>query len=287
MSRLVLSLLWLATLTAEPLAAESTVSGVVRYEDGTAAHGASVELFRGEDLLEAAWTDGKGWFAFALVPPSGEYQVITRQPGLEPTSTPLKLSENSSRVQLAIELREQSDAALDDETKRLKFREHLDALEEPPFCSGSSMERNLVSYRFLWLRSFHNPVIVTFTLDDVAPIVTYKERRSIGRLSVERSDLVAIWRERMAGEERITESVRGVLSDFREYFAEGFWSAPSYLEGASIPLDGSLWVVEGNRDGRCHLAIRHTPPDGDAVRDLSGELLFGLADRDFPYTEVY
>ena len=284
MKRRCLSLLWLATLWAAPLAAECVVSGFVRYEDDTAVPGAAVELFQGEHLLETAWTDAEGWFAFELVPPAGDYQVITRQPGLEPTGTRLHLSENSPRAQLAIELREESAAALDDETKRLKFREELDALEESPFCSSDLMERDLESYRFLWLRSFHNPVLVVFTLDEVAPAVTYKEFDSPGRLTTERSDLAVTWNEATDASEGIVELG---LEDFRGAFTDEFWSAPAYLVDESIPLDGARWIVEGRRAGHCHLAIRHSPDYTDPVRAIAEYLLFRLAGRDFPYTEVY
>lgn len=43
------------------------------------------------------------------------------------------------------------------------FAKHLQAMDEPSLLNNST-DNSLVAYRFLWLRSFHHPIVVRLTI---------------------------------------------------------------------------------------------------------------------------
>jgi hypothetical protein len=173
--------------------------------------------------------------------------------------------------------------SLNDDEKGDKFRrewysEHLQAMKEPSLWE-MSRNKNSHAYRFLYLRSFHNPIAVRVDLNDkgagtiVVKIlsgaggykpghVTRNERRKLTKLEIEHLLLV--------------------MNELK------FWELPSYpqMPPDTIGLDGAQWITEGVKGGVYHVVDRWSPERG-IDRAFGNEFLIYLAKLKLLYIEVY
>lgn len=156
-----------------------------------------------------------------------------------------------------------------DHFKNRWYSDQLAAMEEPVILPM----KDVVVYRFTWLRSFHRPVAVRVTSDHGRASFSAVElsgaggydpghvsRRTAGRLT-----------------EQQFETIRALMD------AKGFWTMSSYEE--SLGRDGSEWIVEGSREGRYRVVTRWTPAAGP-IREI-GERFLALPGWSFPAEEVY
>ncbi|HEY7373366.1 MAG TPA: hypothetical protein VIF57_14490 [Polyangia bacterium] len=150
-----------------------------------------------------------------------------------------------------------------------RFGQALCVMGENPLASPPADE----AYRFLWLRSFHDPVAVRVEVSHGEALLTAVELDGPidhGRGTLARSD-----RRKLAASEWAA-LVRAVE-------AAGFWGLP--LEGGNIGLDGASWILEGKRGGSQHVVVRWSP-EGNAFRAACDAFL--AASRfPFPKDEVY
>jgi hypothetical protein len=154
------------------------------------------------------------------------------------------------------------------------YSKHLKAMGEPSLLELSKTPAHV--YRFLWLRSFHNPVAVRLNVDrDGTSLLTVKVTN--GRGGYAPGELVKNESRRLS-----KEYTQGFLDDVREL---GYWSLPTD-DPENRGTDGAEWILEAVKDGRYKLVVRWSPEKG-AVRTLGLAMMIRLAELKLLYQEVY
>ena len=125
----------------------------------------------------------------------------------------------------------------------------LRAFNETSLLDNSDESREI--YRFLWLRSFNNPVVVLVERSKKGASVYSKELNGGSGNSP-----VKIINEfkRDLSESEWCDFLRSVER-------AKFWAMPDTKD--DLGVDGSRWVLEGVKDGRYHLVDRFTPTTGE------------------------
>jgi hypothetical protein len=170
----------------------------------------------------------------------------------------------------------------------LGYEDRLKEFGEPGFCSQAETSNDQVTYRFLWQRSFHNPVLVRIAIDpDNSATATYKEldrdRESGGQL-IENSTidahqyLVDTWESEFAA----TDHIEWLRTDAES----AFWEFPYWIDWDIITTDGAVWTMEGIRDGNCHVVTRVSPDRGNRFYQFALQIM-NLTGKRLYYDEVY
>jgi hypothetical protein len=125
------------------------------------------------------------------------------------------------------------------------YGDPLRAMGERPLCPEPDVER----YRFLWLRTFHHPVMIRAELRDRGAVVTGKELDGAGGYEpgrLIRDTTVELSAERRAELERL--------------LTDGFWRAPTQPppDSGRVGVDGAQWILEGAAD-HYHVVDRWSP----------------------------
>lgn len=128
------------------------------------------------------------------------------------------------------------------------YTKHLTAMKEAPLSFPDEQVRE--SYRFLWLRSFHNPVAVRLWKTDTEQFISVRETSGAG--GYEPGDLILMTQRKLSQDE--WDAFMRVL----EYAC--YWEQPTEEDDAG--LDGARWILEGFREGRYHSVDRWTPQRG-------------------------
>jgi hypothetical protein len=151
----------------------------------------------------------------------------------------------------------------------------LKAMGEPSLLELSKTPAHV--YRFLWLRSFHNPVAVRMNVDkDGTSLLTVKVIN--GRGGSAPGGHVKSESRRLS-----KEYTQGFLDDVREL---GYWSLPTDVPENHGGCDGADWILEAVKDGRYKLVVKWSPEKG-AVRTLGLAMMIRLAELKLLYQEVY
>jgi hypothetical protein len=146
-----------------------------------------------------------------------------------------------------------------DGADRRGFSKHLRAVAEPSLSCGKRPSRD---YRFLWIGSFAEPVVIRATVpadrDQAASVLLDGVGYDAARLTQRRLSALTLVDQRrlMAAFSRCE-----------------FWNMPAPSDGP-IP-DGSTWVIEGRSGAVYHVVSRVSPRPGP-FRDL-GLLFMELA----------
>ena len=111
-------------------------------------------------------------------------------------------------------------------------------------------------YRFVWLRSFHSPVVVRIWIDAGKRMTTVKE---LSRVIESGSSPLQV------------ERTRSLTPDEWQTFSRlvdtsCFWDMKSTFDDP-IAEDGAWWVLEGAWDGHYHITHRQSPSD-QSYREL-------------------
>ena len=130
------------------------------------------------------------------------------------------------------------------------YSSHLYAMQEPSLWFNAENEQRQ-RYRFLWLRTFHQPIAVRLSITDdgqgeiVLKVTDGMGGYGSGKLVVNESQPVT------------KDSVTGFLSKLQSL---NFWELPTSEKG--LGCDGAQWILEGVRDGKYHLVDRWSPKKG-------------------------
>ena len=167
------------------------------------------------------------------------------------------------------------------------YSDQLHALKEPSLWELSKTQ-STETYRFLWLRSFHQPISVRLDISHHGTGVLTTKAAS-GRGGYKPGNLT-------------TNKTRALTKEQTIWFLDrieeqGFWSLPAYAKphkevgpnGEStveVNLDGAQWILEGIKDGQYHVADRWSPGNGP-VRTLGIIMLIDLGKLKLLYEEVY
>lgn len=150
---------------------------------------------------------------------------------------------------------------------------HLKAMHESPLPSLIDEDE---SYRFVWLRSFHRPVMVHVWRTGDRYLTVVKRLNGRGGYAPGTSDLY--WARSLT------------VNDWDSFMMHlehaQYWQMPT-RDNRMMAQDGAQWILEGYREGRYHVVDRQSP-DTDAYRDACMYLLrqSGLL-AETPVNEVY
>ena len=139
-----------------------------------------------------------------------------------------------------------------------RLAQRLGALREPSFICAQPDDPGFEAYRFFWVPSFFNPIVVrVMRSGDSAPLLwaTESAQSNICERGRTRSGI-------------LTNEQWDALKT--KIAAAGFWNAKSQLTRGT---EGSAWVFEGVREGRHHVVMRDGPYPGDPFRALGLHLL--------------
>jgi hypothetical protein len=131
------------------------------------------------------------------------------------------------------------------------YSSHLRGMHEPSL-SEASRDTSLVAYRFLWLRTFHNPIAIRISIrPDETATLTGKITSGAGGYEPG----MMTWNESF-------ELSRSQVETFLKLLDKtGFWSLPS--EASNGGEDGAQWIMEGVRKGAYHVVDRWSPQKDD------------------------
>jgi hypothetical protein len=142
------------------------------------------------------------------------------------------------------------------------YTKQLKGLEEPSLLALSKTQAH--AYRFLWLRSFHNPVAVRINVrDDGTSLLTVKITNGKGGY-----DPGVLVRNETRNLTR--KQTRLYLELVRK---SDYWNLPPHetMNGIVI-VDGAEWILEGVKDGHYKVVVR-TSPDKGPVREIGLAIL--------------
>jgi hypothetical protein len=152
----------------------------------------------------------------------------------------------------------------------------LREMDEPSLWEVSQKSKREV-YRFLWLRTFHQPIAVRLTInpdgsgDLVAKLMGGKGGYDTGLLaSNEQSHLPPV----------------EARSFIEKLMKADFWTLSPTRFQDSYGRDGAMWIVEGTKNGTYHVVARWSPRDGP-YRDACLYLALALARLKIPDREIY
>ena len=158
-----------------------------------------------------------------------------------------------------------------DKLLRDRYSSYLRAMMEPSLSCGTRVDG--YAYRFLWLRSFHHPIVVR--IEKAGPAVT----------------LNAVELEGTGGDKpgQIIRRVQRLLSPAEQdkFLAKLNEVSAEEMQKNLIRfgVDGAQWVVEGVKNGQYQLVDKWTPGRG-AYRDC-GVAFLSLAGFSIPAEEMY
>jgi len=153
------------------------------------------------------------------------------------------------------------------------YSRHLEAMNEPPL---GTIDNEDEAYRFLWLRTFHNPVVIHIWRTGDRHVMVVK--RLNGRGGYDPGSFDLYWKL------PLSENDWDAFIMHLEH--SEFWLMPA-PEPGMMAMDGAQWVMEGYRDGRYHVVDRQSPaPSAYADAGLYLLRLSGLL-AETPANEVY
>ena len=196
----------------------------------------------------------------------------------EPQSNNISKSGNITREMLEqmpewpkCELQGKYIASLD-EFKVDWYNQHLKAMQEP--LLGLEVQCDEY-FRFIWLRTFHNPVLVSFSLRQGKKTIKWKVLDGAGgydpgkiKISNERELSIEEWNK-----------VQEILDDME------FWRLYTENPG-NRGFDGAQWIIEGRCEKYYHIVDRWTPSKSNSFRQGCLKLL-AFTDISVPDDEIY
>ena len=160
-----------------------------------------------------------------------------------------------------------------------RYSKHLRALREPSLWELSQKDPNAEVYRFLWLRSFHHPIVIRVVVHANGS-GRINSRMTSGKGGAEPGGIrhySTSWLRKARTQEWLAS-----------FESAGFWNQPTLLPDAKdmAQADGAEWIFEGVRNGKYHVIDRHSPAAGDPVRAI-GILGLKLARFKIRPAEIY
>jgi hypothetical protein len=156
------------------------------------------------------------------------------------------------------------------------YSSQLQAMKEPSLSTGRATDQ-AVTYRFTWLRTFHNPLVARFVLD-VSGAGTLYVKMADGAGGYQPGKVIVDSTFPLKPDE-----VQRILSLLNKM---DFWHTPTELADGPGGCDGSQWILEGRDKSTYHVVDRWTPRSGP-LRELGLYLVFDIAKLDIPKRDIY
>jgi hypothetical protein len=127
---------------------------------------------------------------------------------------------------------------------------HLRAMHEPSLLDIAK-DKSALNYRFVWLRSFHHPIVVRLVVDE----------DGIGRLTaIEMTGQGGFGPGVVAKKQTLDVSKEDVAYFQSLIKAIAYWTMPT--EAGPVGNDGAQWILEGVQSGQYHVVVRWNPEAG-------------------------
>ncbi len=156
------------------------------------------------------------------------------------------------------------------------YSRQLKALREPSLWGLSRGQQRAATYRFLWLRSFDQPVSIRVTVNpDWTGVLATKVGSGTGGNDP----------GRVVHDEACRVGKHGIGLLLTRVLETHFWDLPS--RGTPGGTDGAEWIIEGVENGRYHIVQRWSPGVGDPVHTLGMTFVSDLARLEIARDRVY
>lgn len=188
------------------------------------------------------------------VPVPGSLSPVTDPSGFPGLSKEIRRVEGSKNGYLP----ENTGLELDEDIFEIWHTPRFAAMKEKSLLDISN--KDLEVYRFLWLRSFDDPIFVRVVRSGTEIHLVTKELK----IEYGRKPQKAV----RSFERNLSESEWDEL--LQKLQKARFWEMPTGID--DIDPDGAAWILEGVRDERYHQVDRHSP-EQSAYRDACIYLL--------------
>ena len=151
------------------------------------------------------------------------------------------------------------------------FSKQLTALNEPKLCKDYDFE----TYRFTYLRSFHNPISIRLEKRNNDYLLIIKRANGAGGYNpgqVIQNDTIPI----------IESQWNEVIS---KIYNINFWGIPTVEKSDLVVSDGAEWIFEARKDGKYHMVYRQTSR-GTEINELC-MMLYKLSGLRIKRKELY
>lgn len=141
------------------------------------------------------------------------------------------------------------------------YGKNLKALKEPSIYEERNKKDKQV-FRFLWLRTFHNPISIRLEIN---------RNDGSGILYVKMTDGAGGYEPGKIKEDFKKSIAKDKIAEFLELLKrDNFWQLTTKENPSG--LDGARWIIEGLQDGKYYLVDRWSPKTG-GIRDIGLFLL--------------
>jgi hypothetical protein len=231
----------------------------VSDDNGAVVPGAEVRVVGNPALIGLPAPNGT--FTFRDVAP-GRYRINVTCRGFKDEILDVVIVEGQTtdlRVKLVQGPPKSSDFQIHETLVNLNlYSDRLKDLKQPPLCDEPIPEET-EWYRFFWVPTFEHPIFLRVDLnsDGIANLLTVVWS---GQGGYE-------WGKAVKTERKLTteeqQDLFAVMADI------GFWTLPSEVENPPniIALDGTEWLIEGVKGGKCHVVTRYSSPLTRLVQD--------------------
>jgi len=151
------------------------------------------------------------------------------------------------------------------------FSKQLTALDEPKLYTDYTFE----TYRFTWLRTFHNPVSIRLEKRNAEYFVFVKRTNGAGGYNpgqLVQNDTI-----------RITESQWNDV--MTKIYNINFWEIPTIEKSDMIVMDGAMWIFEARKKSKYNMVYRQSGK-GPEIKDLC-MMLIDLSGIKVKKKEIY
>jgi len=160
------------------------------------------------------------------------------------------------------------------------YPKYLETMKEPSLYEQRTND-TLEQYRFLWLRTFHKPIVVR----------VQKDKAGISLRLVRLTGAGGYDPGKIEHDESFTLTA-AQWNDFLKLLRKAsFWETPT-VENYPGGFDGSQWILEGQAAGKYHVVDRWTPSADANQRHLDNfvgccRYLLKLSKQEIPKKEDY
>lgn len=196
-----------------------------------------------------------GTVSFKSVAP-GTYQIVATYPGFRDETVSEVVVVEGKTTELNITLERAPPKASDYRIHQTLedvhlYSKRLTDIGQPLLCS-QPLPAHKEWYRFMWVPTFGHPVFLRVDVesDGAGTLLTHVWSGAGGYA----------WGRSVKNARKLTPEEQ--LDLFETLADIGFWTLPSQVERPpnAVVLDGTEWLIEGVKDGKCHVVTRYSSP---------------------------
>lgn len=184
---------------------------------------------------------------------TGKYDVTAGSRGFRSRTAPIVVKDGTNDVTIQLEVKPPSpdDIHILETFDTEIYLAQLQQAKEPGFCENP-LPTDAHRYRLLWVPTFGHPILIRIDIKTDGKAELHIQSWS-GQGGYE-------W-----GKPQITKMRELAPDEEADLFMTladiGFWTLPATVENTNyIVLDGTEWIMEGVRDGKCHAIARYSSP---------------------------